>query len=294
MICPNCRSVAAEGSTRCQVCGFLLTGETQAAAISDAPEPWSPYPGMNTPTVPPPNAAGAPPSQQAYSYQHFTPYPEHPSLPLDTGATWPGETPAHFRPDIAYAPGGGGSRRSFWQMIAPVIAISIVIAGLMFVWFNAHQRSAPNAIATQSPALVVNSPTLAPVPSACRQLSDFIGANTATITPMFPEDVPFPTASLSYLGDSFTDGSYAYDLVDVCSNGISGDGVRAFFSQTLPQSGWTQSNQFPYQGNPTRACGDPYCWQNSSSPSRFISLEQVQNVRAGATTYMLRLAVYTG
>ena len=295
MVCPRCSAQVAAGSRYCLSCGFPLTGETQAAESPRPPLPWSPYPGSNTPTTPP-DGADAHGQPQGYGYSPYTPYPEHPATSQLEGTTWPGTTPPPFGPAGQYAPGPTPRRGSAWQRYVSVAAVALVIGAMLFVWLNAHRGPAqqPPAAARTTQAASATA-TATPVPSACQRLSNFIGAHTATITPMFSRDIAFPPASLSYLGDSFTDGSYRYNLVDVCSSGMTADGVRAFFAQALPQSGWEQSANFPYHGDPSRACGDPYCWQNGSSPGQLISLEQAQTVSNGAaTTYVLRLAQYTG
>jgi hypothetical protein len=169
---------------------------------------------------------------------------------------------------------------------------------MLFVWFSTRQAAPPAARATKAAGglnnrltVTVSTATSNTETSACGRLSNFIGAGRATVIPMFPEDIPFPPNSVSYLGENLTEGQYSYDLVSVCSNCLSANAARAYFSQSLPRAGWTQSALYPYQGDPTRACGDPYCWQQSSSPSRYISLEQVQDVSNGAaSTYVLRLA----
>ena len=52
-------------------------------------------------------------------------------------------------------------------------------------------------------------------------------------------------------------GTYFSRLVKVCSPSLTADGARTFFASSLPDSGWTQSDTFPYKGDPTRSCGDP-------------------------------------
>lgn len=291
MVCPNCRTQNALGARYCLSCGAILTGETQAAEPPGAP-PWTPYPALNTPTTPPGS------QQQPNAYPAYTPYPEQPAPAQFEGATWPGTQPPHG-PGGPIPPGSQRQRGSGWQTVASIVAVGVVLAGMMFVWLSRGQHSTPPANATATPRLVsataTATATATPVPTACRNISNFIGASTATITPMFPEDVPFPPASLSYLGQTYSDGPYTYYLVQVCSSGVLADGARAFFARTLPQSGWAQSPYFPYRGNPSSDCGDPYCWQSGGSPARYISLEQAQTVDNGAAaTYVLRLAVYTG
>lgn len=287
MVCPTCGARVEPGSRYCLSCGTLLSSDTQAAAPVNPPAPWTPYPGLNNPTTPP--------TSQPQGYP-FAPFQEQPVADHHEGATWPGTQPP-------YASGGSipsgspGRSGSGWQTVASILAVGVVLIGMLFVWLSRGQHSTASANATTTTHTVIATVTApaTPVPSACQRLSDFIGAGRATVTPMFPQDVPFPTASLSYLGNTSHDGPYTFYFVRVCSSGLTADGARAFFSQALPSAGWAQSPSFPYHGNPTSDCGDPYCWQSSGSPARYISLEQAQNVGNGAaSTYLLRLGEYDG
>lgn len=293
MFCPNCRHVTPDGSPQCAQCGLVLTNDTRAAPPSQAPMPWSPYPGMNASTNPP-----------TASTRAYTPFPEQPAPPSQSGdgATWPDNGPPVFTPGQYPTPPGQSPRKSKWQFAIAAVTVCAVIVGMVFVWFGTRHATPTGGLATKAPSSATNPPTVIvstmtanPEATACGRISDFIGAGRATILPMFPEDIPFPPGSVSYLGETLTEGQYSYDLVNVCSNGLTADAARAYFSQSLPRSGWTQSALYPYQGDPTRACGDPYCWQQGSSTPRFISLEQVQNVSNGAaSTYVLRLATFSG
>ena len=244
MYCPNCRQVASDGSQQCARCGQLFTHDTRAASSSAAPLPWSPYPGMNAPTNPPPT-----------STQAYTPYPERPDPPAQygDGATWPGNGPAGFTPGVAPTPPNQPPRRSKAQVAIAAVVACVVVAGMLFVWFSTRQAAPPAASATKAAGglnnrltVTVSTATSNTETSACGRLSNFIGAGRATVIPMFPEDIPFPPNSVSYLGENLTEGQYSYDLVSVCSNGLSANAARAYFSQSLPRAGWTQSALYPF------------------------------------------------
>ncbi len=123
--------------------------------------------------------------------------------------------------------------------------------------------------------------------NACQSVQAFANASSATAGSSFPE-IPFPDGSLSYQMSSTYYGTYFSRLVKVCSPSLTADGARTFFASSLPDSGWTQSDTFPYKGDPTRSCGDPYCWVQSSSPSYYVSLEEVSDDGSSAF-YLLRL-----
>lgn len=286
MLCPLCQAQVSPDSRYCPSCGHELTGETQAAAPPNSPLPWAPYPGANTLTTPPGG-------EQPNRYPPYTPYPEQPATAQNGGATWPGTPPPPYAPGGQYPPSSPHRRGSGWQTAASVLAVGVVLVGMMFVWLSRGHHATPQVISTATTRVILATAT--PVPSACRKLSNFVGAGNATITPMYPQDIPFPPASLSYLSQTTHDGPYTFYFVQACSSGISADGVRSFFSQRLPPSGWPQSSYFPYHGDPTSDCGDPYCWQNSGPPAGYISLEQVQSVgNTAASTYLVRVGAYSG
>jgi hypothetical protein len=89
----------------------------------------------------------------------------------------------------------------------------------------------------------------------------------------------------------FQEGSYQFQLIGVCSASSSPDAVHTFFVDHLQTAGWIQSSTYPYGGNPTSACGDPYCWVKGTAPDqRYISLEQVPS-SGPPTVYQLRLGI---
>jgi hypothetical protein len=121
----------------------------------------------------------------------------------------------------------------------------------------------------------------------CRSIQEFASASAATGGSDFPE-LPFPAESLSYHISTTYYGSYSSRLIKVCSPSLTPDDAREFFASNLPNDGWEQSDTFPYKGDPTRSCGDPYCWVQGSSPSYYVSLEQVSGSGSSAL-YTLRL-----
>lgn len=150
--------------------------------------------------------------------------------------------------------------------------------------------AAPTAPATNS------TPTpLPPPPSGlanCSQAPGFGSAGSASAGGNFP-DVSFPGGSVSAMGGAFSDGHYSFQIVNVCSNGAGASGVRAFYATALTTGGWSNSSTYPYAGDATRACGDPYCWRNPNGPTgtpRYVSLESV-NTSGSVAIYSLRLAI---
>lgn len=94
-------------------------------------------------------------------------------------------------------------------------------------------------------------------------------------------------------GDGVT-SSYSFEVVGVCADAISPAGVRSFYSSGLPAKGWVQSATFPYHGDPTSACGDPYCWKMPASggTTLYLSLEDV-HASGTATLFTLRSVAYS-
>lgn len=122
---------------------------------------------------------------------------------------------------------------------------------------------------------------------ACRAIKEFAHSGTATGGSSFPA-ILFPAGSLSYPISRTYYGSYLSQRIEVCSPTMTANGIRAFMLDRLPEDNWIQSSTFPYEGDPSRACGDPYCWTQNSAPAYYISLEQVTQ-RGSVTLYMLRL-----
>lgn len=156
----------------------------------------------------------------------------------------------------------------------------------------------------------ITAPTVAAAPSpttqaksACSTLPGFVTDGSASVlaTRFMSGDprVPAPSQSIGHIRKVFDDPSvdqpgmvYHFELVSVCAPAMSPDSVRAFYARQMPRTdGWAQSDTFPYAGDFSRACGDPYCWvwgPPGGDISRFASLESV--AQSGAvTTYQLRI-----
>lgn len=153
--------------------------------------------------------------------------------------------------------------------------------------------------------VIVPTATSVDVPlSACASLTGFATAGSAaSLASDFMNSeprVPAPPQSVGYIQKVFDDPAvgepgmvYHYELISVCSPAITPAGVRSFFATQMPQTdNWFQSDTFPYSGDYSRACGDPYCWAwgpYAGDISRFASLESVK--QAGLVTiYQLRLS----
>ena len=154
------------------------------------------------------------------------------------------------------------------------------------------------------------TPTVAPAPSptaraqsACTALTEFATDGSAAVlaTQFMGGDprIPAPSQSIGHVQKVFDDPAvgepgmvYHFELVSVCAPATTPNGVKAFYARQMPQTdGWAQSDTFPYAGDFSRACGDPYCWvwgPPGGDISRFASLESV--TQAGdVTTYQLRI-----
>lgn len=158
-----------------------------------------------------------------------------------------------------------------------------------------NNTSATPALPTAPPQ---NSSTPTPLPpppsglASCSQAPGFGSAGAASGGVNF-SDVPFPSSSVSTTGSSFSAGYYTFRIVNVCSNGVAASDVRSFYSGHLTSGGWNQSSTYPYSGDVTRGCGDPYCWRNPNGPTgapRYVSLENVAT-SGSVAEYSLRLAL---
>jgi len=124
--------------------------------------------------------------------------------------------------------------------------------------------------------------------SLCRSQTGFEDAGAATAG-LFPT-LPFPAHALSYRSSAVQNGEEYSQQIQVCSPSLSENSIRPFYASMLPQEGWKQSVTFPYGENPTSRCGDPYCWEMGSSPTYYVSLEQVREAWPGPVVlYVLRL-----
>jgi hypothetical protein len=181
-----------------------------------------------------------------------------------------------------------GSLRALFPLLALVLLAPALACtnGQPTVVVSATTSPTTAPGATVSPPTTA-SPTIAPITN-CAQLSTFAGAGPASGGANFP-DVPFPGGSVSAAASASTT-IYQFWLVPVCTNTTIPAAVQSFYASALPGAGWSQSASYPYGGDPTRACGDPYCWRLGGPPVRYVSLESVA-AKGTVTTYTLRLAL---
>jgi hypothetical protein len=140
---------------------------------------------------------------------------------------------------------------------------------------------------------VTPAPTPIPI-TTCAQVSGFASAGGVSTGANFTE-VGFPANTVGFVKQIFETNSYQFEILSACTQGASAGYIRTYFTTGLPGTGFPQSSTFPYQGNASAACGDPYCWyKDGSHPSfqarRYISLENVTSVGSVAT-YDLRLSI---
>jgi hypothetical protein len=146
---------------------------------------------------------------------------------------------------------------------------------------------------TATPGTPTTPPDVTPAPTIpagitdCSQVSGFSGAGAASAGAGF-SDVSFPPSSVGFVSSTFTT-VYQFKLIKACTKSASANDVRAYFASALPGAGWANSGTFPYSGDPTRGCGDPYCWRKSSSGVRYVSLESLSS-SGSVTVYIIRLA----
>lgn len=175
-----------------------------------------------------------------------------------------------------------------------IVAIVAIVAAYIGVQMGLHPTASGNAKNLPSTNLAPGTiPTItaaAGTASYCMHIPGFSDQAHAASAGATYSDMLFPPNSVSYLYQTFNDGNYQFQLYNVCTDAATPDQVRAFYASNLPSAGWAQSATYPYQGNSSRACGDPYCWVNGSSPTRYASLEQV-GANGPATVYQLRLGL---
>lgn len=149
--------------------------------------------------------------------------------------------------------------------------------------------AAPTAVqSTATP-----SPTSAPITS-CAAVSGFGSAGAISAGSHFSE-VGFPAHTVGFVKQTFENNSFQFRIISACTNGTTTSAINSYFSSGLPSTGFAQSSTFPYHGNASSACGDPYCWfkgtaHPSFQASRYISLEGVTAV-GSVVTYNLRLCI---
>ena len=160
---------------------------------------------------------------------------------------------------------------------------------------NGIDNTSATPVAPTAPATSSTPTPFPPPPSglaSCSQAPGFASAGSASAGVNF-SDVSFPSSSVSAIGGAFSGGFYSFQIVNVCSNGVTASDVRNFYASNLTTGGWHNSSTYPYSGDATRACGDPYCWRNPSGPTstpRYVSLENV-TTSGSVSIYSLRLAV---
>ena len=152
--------------------------------------------------------------------------------------------------------------------------------------------SANAPTATSQPT---SGPTPTPVPvTSCAQVSGFGSAGSITAGSHFTE-VSFPTNTVGFVQQTFEDNSYQFRIISACTNGTTASAIHSFYASGLPPTGFAKSSTSPYKGNPSSACGDPYCCvQGHAHPSfqatQYVSLESV-TTRGSVVTYNLRLCI---
>jgi len=122
----------------------------------------------------------------------------------------------------------------------------------------------------------------------------FASAGTISAGPHFSE-VTFPPNTVGYAQPAFEDNSFQFRIISGCTNGTTTNAILSYFASGLPSTGFAQSSSFPYHGNASSTCGDPYCWYKGSAhpsfqASRYISLESVTAL-GSVVTYNLRLSI---
>lgn len=176
---------------------------------------------------------------------------------------------------------------------------------LLFTSLGLAIAFAACGITTSATSLASPTPTLPPpsaIPAgACARVAptptptSAVPSNGLSHLPSWP-GVAFPsnTTLVSYQNgaDDGTQHSDTYEVVAVCSDGITPVAVKSFYDSGMPAQGWTQSQTFPYQGDITAACGDPYCWKKAANANTtiFVALE---NVRAGSTATLFTMRYLT-
>lgn len=148
------------------------------------------------------------------------------------------------------------------------------------------------------------SATLAPtatVASVCAMLQPTPDTSSsphqvASFSPW--QGVPYPPhVTLISEANGVGDGvrsSYSFEVVGLCADFVAPTSVQSLYGAQMPHNGWTQSATFPYKGDISAACGDPYCWKRvaNSQTTEYLSLESV-HASGTATLFTLRHVGYT-
>lgn len=106
--------------------------------------------------------------------------------------------------------------------------------------------------------------------------------------------IPIPNhAVVTDGGYSAVDGvshSFQYQVYQMCVPAMTAAALQAFYAAQMPPNGWQATTTYPYMGNLTAQCGDPYCWisgESNASVTKKIALEHTQ-ATSGYVTYDLR------
>lgn len=197
------------------------------------------------------------------------------------------------RRSAAHARTPNSDRRSPYAIIpALLIALTLLLSACSST-SNTNVGGTPSGQSGHSS--VSSTPTSLPTPNAqtatCAQAPGFGGAPPAGVGSAGQNftDVAFPANTVSVASSAFSD-VYAFQLINVCSNSTTANAVRSFYASGLPSAGWSQSATYPYQGNVSSSCGDPYCWRKQiGGDIRYVSLENV-NAAGSVVVYVLRVA----
>ena len=158
---------------------------------------------------------------------------------------------------------------------------------------TASPTSTTSASTGGSPATA--TPTQPPVPvTNCSQVSGFGSAVSISAGSHFT-NVSFQANTIGFIAQKFETNSYQFEIINACTKSTTVGAIHSYYASGLPSSGFAQSSTYPYNGNASAACGDPYCWFNASShPSfqagRYVSLEGV-TAHGSVVTYSLRLSI---
>jgi hypothetical protein len=160
---------------------------------------------------------------------------------------------------------------------------------------TSQATSSATATATATTSGQSSNPTPPPAPvTSCAQVSGFGSAGPISTGAHFSE-VGFPAHTIGFIQQTFEDNSYQFRIISACTNGTTAGAIRSYFASGLPPTGFAQSSTFPYHGNASSGCGDPYCWfkgtaHPSFQASRYISLESITSM-GSVVTYNLRLCI---
>ncbi len=137
------------------------------------------------------------------------------------------------------------------------------------------------------------TPTAVPVTS-CSQLSGFGSAGSISAGPHFSE-VSFHSNTVGFVAQKFETNNFQFEIINACTKSTTTSAIRSYYAGGLPTTGFVKSSTFPYKGNASSACGDPYCWyKDGSHPSfqarRYVSLENV-TAHGSVVSYSLRLSI---